>query len=140
MGRRFKPDLGHQRVDISAPGGRIRCGHPPARSIRGRHEGVNGDAKTRREDCQFFGAPLCAVVETVGDRLRQGAEEGPDVSARQSTRHEVLRECQAHSPIEGQLCSCIARFARHSGSFADERKSCKRKGLRRFEKLYIFYT
>ena len=140
MGRRFKPDLGHQCISISPPGRFERRRDPAAVPVGGGHEGVNGDAKTRREDCQFFGAPLCAVVETVGDRLRQGAEEGPDVRARQSTRHEVLRECQAHSPIEGQLCSCIARFARHSRSFADERKSCKRKGLRRFEKLYIFYT
>ena len=45
VGRRFKPDLGHQRVDISAPGRFERRGDPPAHSVGGGHEVGGLDAK-----------------------------------------------------------------------------------------------
>jgi hypothetical protein len=45
VGRRFKPDLGHQRIGVSPPpGGFERCRDPPAHPVGGGHEVCGLDA------------------------------------------------------------------------------------------------
>ena len=45
VGRRFKPDLGHECVGTSAPpGGFVRRGDPPAHPVGGGHEVCGFDA------------------------------------------------------------------------------------------------
>ena len=108
-GRRFKscpryhhrpgPVRGRVSSYLGGPGGHVWCGYPSARSVRGGHEGINGDVETCRGGEQVFCCPLGLAVESVGDVRASNAKECSQVSARKPVCKKVLRDGHPDSLI-----------------------------------------